>query len=236
MKTSELRELAMQESIPEVKYKSTVHGKNRDTLIAYIQSVKKYKEFTPDPAYVKQLSSMTKDELLLHCSRFHDFKKSFHHKDDAFLVDFLARKGASDTEWESEARMRELLSCSKEDLVMIAKQSPQFQPKMERKTKQWIAEFIVKDPSTLTDPFGDGLSFMNIAKLKLLASAKKGYDENTHGKSRVDVLSFLRKPIEEEDDGAVSPLHVHDFFIKPNAEELRDALTKILTSHESNLM
>lgn len=245
MKPAELRDLAMELSTPSLKYKKTVHGKNKETLIQYLTAIHAEKEFSPDPQLQERLVAMDKEVLLQHCRQFCDYRKSFDRKNRDFHIDFLLRKNvdlSAPVASESNEKLKNLLSHKKEELIVMARKLPSYRPNIDRKGKEFLATFIMEKMDTDHTENGGQLMMMSLKELKEIASKNPLYNEKSFGKTKADLLSFIQNhgregtAVEEDEPDAVSPVNLQDFFVQPNPEELRDALTKILTSHQVNLI
>lgn len=246
MKPAELRTLAMKMSIPSLKYKKTVHGKNKDTLIDYLTAVIMDREFVPDPQLKERLAEMDKEVLIQYCRQFSDYRNSFDKKHRDFHVDFLLRKNVDTTvapvvSSEENEKVKNLLTHKKEELIMMARKLPCYRPTLDRMGKEFIVNFILDKMGDENNE--DAYMMMSIKELKELAMKNPLYNEKSFGKTKGDLISFLKnndhgtvEPNDDEEGDAVSPMNLQEFFVQPDPQELRDALTKILTSHSANLV
>lgn len=245
MKTPELLNIAILKSSNEYRFKKTIHGKNKDTLIEFIKNCSD-KPITNNNLFIS-LQKLSKEDLINYCQGYIDYKKSYERKCKEFQVEFLVSKNfdISDNKVSPEIeKMKKLMSLKKTDLLNYLKKKEIFKSSFERKDKEELAKMLINDDIKLileNSSTSDSCLFSkkSLRELKDLAMKNPLYNTKTFGKSKSNLIDFLKnhshiKHKEENDDEeCVSPINIHEFMIKPDPEQIREALTKILTSKEN---
>lgn len=250
LQPSNLRKIAISISNADNRYKKTIHGKNKETLISYIMSSNRKIE-TTDTDLVAKLRLMKKEKLLEYCQKYPDYKKSYERKSTEFHVHFLADKKVdlskpSDDISDETKMLKSLMTLKKSELLNRAKNLPVWQSSMERRDKEYLARLLLTENGTLPDSFDNDEMELNKLTLKELRSkAVKHplYNSESFGKSKAQLIKFLSEhsdykaeiePKEkDEEEGKISPIDVQSFFAKPDLNELRNALRKLLISTNS---
>ena len=252
MEIPRLRELAVLKSSNSHRFKKTVHGKNKKSVIDFLLKCETNPVVKSD--LFLRLNKLSKEELVNHCNKYTDYKKSYERKCKEFQVEFLITKkfDFDDTEVSPEVlKLKKLMSFKKMDLVNHLRKKEMYKPSFERKDKEEIAKMLlnedleeIKQVDQSVDP-GTSLDKKTLKELKALVANHPVYNPKTHGKTKNHLVHFLQnnKPEttdEEGDDaeesGVTSPINVLDFMVKPDPQLIRDALTKILTSSKHNIV
>lgn len=249
MEPSRLRDLAVMKSSNSHRFKKTQHGKNKKSLIDFLLQCEANPGVQSD-LFIR-LNKLTKEELIQHCNKYTEYKKSYERKCKEFQVEFLITKkfDFENTEISPEVvKLKKLMSFKKKDLMDHLRKKNMFKPSLERKDKEEVAKMLlnediddIKHGETIEDASTD-LSKKSLRELKELVANHQSYNSKTHGKTKNDMINFLKshntsEPEEEtEESGATSPVNVLEFMVKPDPELIREALTKILTSSKQNLV
>lgn len=246
LQPSSLRKIAISISNSSNRYKKTIHGKNKDTLISYITSINKTVE--TDREIVAKLRPMKKEALIEYCKKYPDYKKSYERKSTEFHIHFLADKKVdlskpSDDISEETKMLKSLMTLKKSELLNRVKNLPIWQSSIERRDKEYLARLLLTENGTITDNFNNDSIELNKLTLKELRSrAVKHplYNSDSFGKSKAQLIKFLNehsdyepKDKKDEEEGMISPIDVQSFFVKPDLNELKNALRKLLISTNS---
>lgn len=251
METSRLRDLAVLKSSNSNRFKKTIHGKNKKSLIDFLLQCEA-NPIVKNDLFI-ELNKLSKEDLVNHCQKFADYKKSYERKCKEFQVEFLLTKNfdLNNHEISPEVmKLKKLMSFKKTDLMNYLRKKEMFKPSLERKDKEEIAKMLLNediDEIKQADPSvnpGSDLIKKSLRELKDLVANHPIYNPKTHGKTKSDLIKFLQnnssetldKDDDAEDPGATSPINVLEFMVKPDPQLIRDALTKILTSSKNNLV
>jgi len=255
----ELREMAMSISLPENRFKRTIHGKNKTSLINYILSIPEKKMDDGQKKLIENLRQLDKDILLQHCHNFPDYKKSYDRKSKDYHVDFLTKKkidlskSVLENVTEETKKLKTLMSLKKTQLLEKVRLLANYKPSMERQGKEFLANLLFQEledktkssqlPTTTTiiTSTEQDLQKLNLKELRKKAQEHPLYHAESLGKSKTQIIQFLcdvstgkvkmEDEVEEEEiPGQKSPLDIDEFLEPPNHEELKEALLKILTS------
>jgi hypothetical protein len=250
LQPSSLRKIAISISNSGNRYKKTIHGKNKDTLISYITSINQIVETDTD--LVAKLRPMKKETLIEYCKKYPDYKKSYERKSIEFHIHFLADKKVdlskpSDDVSEETKMLKSLMTLKKSELLSRVKSLPIWQSSIERRDKEYLARLLLTENGSLPESFNNDNIELNKLTLKELRSraVKHPLYNYSFGKSKAQLIKFLNehsdyepeaepetKPNQEE-EGRISPIDIQNFFVKPDLNELKNALRKLLISTNS---
>lgn len=239
-----LKEMAVLASTADHRYKKTTHGKNKQALIEYLLSAKKSNNNESNVQLLTDLRALSKEKLLQYCHHYPDFKKSYDRKSRDFHIDFLMAKKVdlSLHEISPEVKqLKELLLLKKDELLSRARKLSNFKTSMERRDKEFLARFLLNNPVNNETIIDDDLHKMSVKELREKAMQNPLFNASSMGKTKIELIKFLNNhnnnPVEpnnadEDDDLVLSPINIQEFLNPPDEQQLRDALTKILTSNQ----